>query len=245
MICACEPNNKIADNCIDCASGKLGIFTELTADEISNLEAFIDKKSFYSAGEILIQEKDSVNFSICVNSGYLIIGSHLSNGTRQIYQLITPGETIAFSHKSQNSNYFVRAITDVNACIISNKTINTLITNVPKIAKRVVEIFNKNTHAYQQLLLSSSRKDATQGLAYLILHIKSKISNVSKLPSEKNRDKNFFPLNQEDMADIIGLTKVHVSRVMSQFKKDRIIDYSHRRVEVIDTEKLKDIASYP
>ena len=58
-------------------------------------------------------------------------------------------------------------------------------------------------------------------------------------------EQNFFPLNQEDMADVLGLTKVHLSRVMSQFKKDNLIECGHKKLKVLDAQKLSKIGAYP
>jgi Crp-like helix-turn-helix domain len=41
----------------------------------------------------------------------------------------------------------------------------------------------------------------------------------------------------------MGLTPVHVSRVVSQFHKSRIINISERRIEILDMAELKHIAA--
>jgi len=96
-------------------------------------------------------------------------------------------------------------------------------------------------------LLNIGRKDAAQSLAYLILDLLDKIKNISTTCAKNSHaeSEDFFPLNQEDMADAVGLTKVHVSRVISQFKKDGIIKCAHKKMEILDRDELVRIAQYP
>jgi len=241
----CNSKNKIADNCINCAVAKLSVFGDMTKEEMNAIEGYIEKKRHYDKGEILIDEHDSVSYSLCVNSGYLILGSYLPNGSRQIYRVTMPGDSIGFSHKQQNTNYFVQAITDVDVCVINNDTVKDLLAKAPQVALRLVEVLANDSETYQHYLLNSSRKDATQSLAYLILDISDKIKNIKNTCAKNKEAQDFFPLNQEDMADVAGLTKVHVSRVISQFKIDGLVKCSHKTMTILDRDKLSDIGSYP
>jgi len=95
----CNDNNKIAKNCLSCVVRKSTIFGSLTDDEMASVEGYIEKKRHFQSGEYVIQENSSVNYSLCINSGYLILGSYLENGSRQIFQVAMPGDSIGFSHR--------------------------------------------------------------------------------------------------------------------------------------------------
>lgn len=243
----CNSNNKISDNCLSCAVNKLSVFGDMSENEIKSIEGFIDKKRHYTKGETIIDEHESVSFSLCVNSGYLILGSYLPNGSRQIYRVALPGDSIGFSHKQTGANYFVQAITDVDVCVVNNNTVRDLVSHEPSIALRLIEILSNNSQDYQRYLLNIGRKDAAESLAYLILDLLDKIKNTNNTCAKNTcvEPEDFFPLNQEDMADAVGLTKVHVSRVISQFKKDGLIKCAHRKMEVLDRDELERIAQYP
>jgi DNA-binding transcriptional regulator LsrR (DeoR family) len=43
-----------------------------------------------------------------------------------------------------------------------------------------------------------------------------------------------FPLTQEALADALGMSSVHVSRTLSQLKREGLIAYSNGRMTVMD-----------
>ena len=106
---SCNGNNKISENCLSCVVRKSTIFGDLTNDEMASIEGYIDKKRHFQSGEYIIQENTAVNYSLCINSGYLILGSYLENGSRQIFQVAMPGDSIGFSHSNDAYHYFVQA----------------------------------------------------------------------------------------------------------------------------------------
>lgn len=51
-----------------------------------------------------------------------------------------------------------------------------------------------------------------------------------------------FPLRQQTIADALGLTQVHVSRVMSGFRDNNVVQVNGGRLKILDMETLLDIA---
>ena len=52
-----------------------------------------------------------------------------------------------------------------------------------------------------------------------------------------------FPLRQQHIADAVGLTPVHVSRVFSQFRERRIVTLSEGVLAVFNVAELEKIGS--
>ncbi|MBT4553723.1 MAG: Crp/Fnr family transcriptional regulator [Candidatus Thioglobus sp.] len=240
----CNDNNKIAKNCLSCVVRKSTIFGSLTDDEMASVEGYIEKKRHFQSGEYVIQENSSVNYSLCINSGYLILGSYLENGSRQIFQVAMPGDSIGFSHSNADYNYFVQAMTEVDVCVISNVTVDKLIGEQKAIATKLIEILSHNTAVNQQYLLNLGRKSAREALAYLIMDISTRIRQRLIKCTTNESELSFFPLNQEDMADILGMTKVHISRITSEFKKEQLIQCSHKTIKVLDEDRLSEIGGF-
>ncbi len=239
-----DSSNKIAENCLSCMVRKSTIFGSLTDDEMTYVEGYIEKKRHFQPGEYIIQENASVNYSLCINSGYLILGSYLKDGSRQIFQVAMSGDSIGFSHTDEAYHYFVQAVTEVDVCVINNATVDRLLGEQKAIATKLVEILSHNTSVNQQYLLNLGRKSAREALAYLIMDISTRIRQRLAKCTTNESELYFFPLNQEDMADILGLTKVHISRVTSEFKKEGLIECSHKTIKILDEERLSEIGDF-
>ncbi|MEO5322084.1 helix-turn-helix domain-containing protein [Mesorhizobium sp. CC13] len=52
----------------------------------------------------------------------------------------------------------------------------------------------------------------------------------------------YLPLTQEQIGDATGLTFVHVNRVLSALRKERIAEFHYRRLRILNPDKLMDVA---
>jgi len=48
-----------------------------------------------------------------------------------------------------------------------------------------------------------------------------------------------LPFTQTDLADMLGLTSVHTNRVLQDFRRDALITLAHRRLTLLDLERLQ------
>jgi CRP-like cAMP-binding protein len=53
-----------------------------------------------------------------------------------------------------------------------------------------------------------------------------------------------MPLTQQDLAEALGLTAVHINRVVRQLMKERVLEISKGQVTVLDLSALKEIAEF-
>jgi CRP/FNR family transcriptional regulator, anaerobic regulatory protein len=240
---ACGASDKKNINCLECGVRHNSLFKDLDNEEIVPAEAHINLQRHCKSGEYIINEQHQARSSYILASGCVILGTLLEDGSRQIFQLALPGDVIGFGVNKDNG-YFAQAISDVKVCVMSNTSLDNLVKNHSAVAMRLIENLAKSNSSYQQYLLSLGRKDARQALAYLIMDVTERLKKQVPGYSLDKSEGCFFPLNQEDMADILGLTKVHVSRVISQFKKEDLIECRHKKLKVLNREKLRKIGSY-
>ena len=52
------------------------------------------------------------------------------------------------------------------------------------------------------------------------------------------------PLTQEDLADALGLTPVHVNRMLQRLRKERLIEFRGGTLTILDSRRLCDAAGF-
>ena len=58
-------------------------------------------------------------------------------------------------------------------------------------------------------------------------------------------EKSFdFPLKQVDVADILGLSHVHVSRAMTNLKENGYITYNRNTITILDKKRLLTLSGF-
>ncbi len=81
------------------------------------------------------------------------------------------------------------------------------------------------------------QRSAEERIAYLFLNLISRISARTMV-----RDQRYpFPVRQQHIADAVGLTPVHVSRVLGLFRDRRILSLSEGVLHVADFQQLERI----
>jgi CRP-like cAMP-binding protein len=53
-----------------------------------------------------------------------------------------------------------------------------------------------------------------------------------------------LPLTQTDLADALGLTSVHVNRVLQRFRRDQLLTLGHRRLTLCNGGRLEAIVGF-
>ncbi|BAS67214.1 Crp/Fnr family transcriptional regulator [Bathymodiolus septemdierum thioautotrophic gill symbiont] len=232
-------------DCSQCAVRSRALFSAVDEDKVHITQEYRDKCRVFSAGDIIHIEKEPINYAFTLRTGCLILYNDLSNGERQILRVALPGDFVGFS-RNRNGEllYSIKAETDSSICLFFDDNVTKMISENAEIAKRLIELQSHEASLCQQRLLNLGQKTATESLAYLIMELYSRIRMQSPKEFNFTTGEAFFPLSQADMGDALGLTKVHVNRVITNFKKQGLIAYSRKKIRVIDEQKLSEVAQF-
>ena len=53
-----------------------------------------------------------------------------------------------------------------------------------------------------------------------------------------------LPMTQEQLADAVGLTSVHVNRVLRQLRDDGLIDRDRRTIRIVDWKRMREVGDF-
>lgn len=84
------------------------------------------------------------------------------------------------------------------------------------------------------------RLSAYERMAHLLLEIHERLFHVGLA----NATSFHMPLRQDMIADLLGLSVVHVSRTSQQLKRDRLAHTRSSHVTLLDRERLATVANY-
>ena len=93
--------------------------------------------------------------------------------------------------------------------------------------------------AADKSLTALGQYSAEERIAYLLLHLMRRIAARSVIREQRYP----FPLRQQHIADAVGLTPVHVSRVLSLFRERGIFVLSDGALQVGNLTELERIGS--
>ena len=89
-------------------------------------------------------------------------------------------------------------------------------------------------------LVNLGRRDADGRMAHFLLELGSRLALVG-MGSQTGYD---CPLTQYHLADALGLSPIHVNRVLKQLREAGLITFRHGRVTIHDHSRLVDLAEF-
>ena len=209
----------------------------LSAEERQALEDVALTARSISAGTDFMQEGEYTdNFHIVIE-GWACRCKTTRDGARQIVALLIPGDTANLdSFLFDRLDYGVRALTAIKVVTIPRPRILTLAEQHAGIAKTLTWLAMVENAILSQWALSLGRQSAKQQLAHLLCELSVRLG--------AGEDSFDLPLTQEQIADVLGLTGVHVNRMIQQLRAEGIIEARNRTMSIADMSALRHIGEF-
>lgn len=192
-------------------------------------------------GDRLIEEGTELSSLLVLCSGMACAVRILSDGIQQIVAVFVEGDTlnageIAF-RQSRNSIYALSTATYLS---IPHGQLNELMVTRPAIARALWLETAAQAAIQQEWMVWLGRREAQPRLA----HFLCELSHRLQLHGSDPRSAFEFPLSQSDLADILGMSKVHVNRTLQALRSQGLIELTRNRLAILDKEGLYAIAEF-
>jgi CRP-like cAMP-binding protein len=153
---------------------------------------------------------------------------------------LLPGDLFsATSVFEQRFHFSVKALTAIQISGMRRAEIQSRLTANPGVLTALAKFCVAESVASDELLTALGQRSAEERIAYLFLHLTQRIAARSVIREQRYP----FPLRQQHIADAVGLTPVHVSRVLSLFRERGIVELSGGFLQVFNFTELARIGS--
>jgi CRP-like cAMP-binding protein len=163
----------------------------------------------------------------------------LCDGRRQIFAFLVPGDTIAASADHGMAPYAVVALTQLLLVgrapgFVPNDDEREAISRADALGAA-----QRQERLYDQLV-RIGRLSARERAIHLLLELHNRLERVGLV-----KDGMFkVPLNQEVLADALGLSVVHINRTLRELRDDNLIRIKAGAVTLTNLPKLVAISGY-
>jgi CRP-like cAMP-binding protein len=193
------------------------------------------------ARKIICREQDLYDTIPIICGGWAASVILLPNGTRQILSFLLPGDMVSTALLFEPiRNGTVEAITAVRYRMFKRTGLKTLLFSRPDLLERVLKSWVEEKARSDQLIVDLGRRSAEERIARMVLNLVERLARRGMV--EKASDPIEFPLRQHHIADATGLTPVHVSKVLSDFRRRNLMTISERTLTIPDPEGFRHIA---
>jgi CRP-like cAMP-binding protein len=234
-----------ATHCAQCGVRKLALFQGVKPENLEWTQSHRKEQYILKPKRRLFEEGEPPRYAYTLFSGWVALYQTSPEGGRLIHQFALPGDFIGFQAKAdQPIDYSAQALTEITVCAFPVKDLNNVLKELPELTHRLIDMHTQSIKLCRQHVLGIGRKSAKQRLAHLFLELYHRIKVVGDLMPGTESDSIVFPLSQEDLADAMGLTSVHISRTLRELTDEGLLSLKHRRLTIFNEPALVELAHF-
>lgn len=220
---------------------KLGAFVALSPEELKLLDQLHSRRRTFPARRDMIYEGQVERSAYILASGWVSSYKLLPGGTRQIVDFQIPGDFLGLrSVLFRTADHNVEPITRVQASEVQVDDLLDAFNTAPRLAAAVLWAASRDEAMVVEHLVDIGRRDAKQRMGHFLLELGARLKLVGLASSEGYN----CPLTQYLLADALGLSAVHVNRVLRELREDGLVSFQHGKVQFTDFSGLVEFSEF-
>lgn len=193
----------------------------------------------YPAGNTIFDADSHFSRVLLIESGWTISSKTMSNGTRIVTDFFLHGDVLSSASTSM-SHETVHAVSDVTCYEFQGQMSGAGGeggSQLPLIM--TIELMKRHARIAERLA-SIGRRDAFGRTGHLLLELAIRAGNCSR----PGLDGFECPLKQSEIGDALGLSTVHVNRVLKEMRLGGLLSFRNGIVEFLNRRKLIELVDF-
>lgn len=225
-------------DCQTCTSRLLGVLCDLGKEGVEECNSH-KTTNCYKKGQVIFYEGNQAYGLYCVFEGRVKLYKTGVDGKQQIVRIAGPGDLLGYRSLFADEPYHAtaEALEDAMICCVDKNAFFPVLAKNPALARNIITKLSRELRAAEDLATSIAHRSVRERMAELILMLKETYGKPTKKGIRIDLE-----LSREELAEMIGITQETAIRLISEFKKDGLIDVKEREITVINPKALLETA---
>jgi CRP/FNR family transcriptional regulator len=190
---------------------------------------------FYKKGEIICKQGSFASKIIYLSEG--LVKVYLEGSPKNLILTITPkNNLVGLPSIFEGNNTFLYSVSpyvDSWARLIDINVFKQLLRQNSLFASKIIDILNENTAQAYGRFFCLTRKQLHGRMADILMCLAERV--FKSLEYE-------LPLSRSDLAELTGMSTESVIRMMKEFRDDKLIEVSGKKINILDLPRMKKIS---
>lgn len=220
-------------NCEQCIVRE---FSALKALNKEDLLKVANCKTSYTIkkGDNIFEEGQNIHGVFCIKSGVCKISKLSDNGKSHIVKLISKGELLGQRSliNEEPLNLTATALEDMQVCFVPKAEIMSFFHTNSSFSMEVLKTICEDLKEADNDLVNMAQKTVRERLAHTLLYL------ADKFGTDKDKVLN-IQLSREELSGLIGTATESCIRLLSEFKKEGLIELIGKKIEIKNERELR------
>jgi CRP-like cAMP-binding protein len=219
----------------------LELRSKLSAEDRQAILSLPYKVRTLEPSTYIIREADPPTSCGVLVSGFAYLQKLTGDGSRQIVALHIPGDSVDFQNLFLDvADHSVQMLTRGEVAFINRNDLQDLARSRTGIGHAILVKLLVEASVFREWVLNVGRRDARVAMAHLLCEFAVRLE-AEGLAEEYRYE---LPMTQEQLADALGLTPVHVNRTLKALEAEGLITRNKRMVSFPNWQKLREAGDF-
>jgi CRP-like cAMP-binding protein len=220
---------------------KLRRFDMVSAEEEQALRAAMSGTVSFRRGQTIVRAKMETEHSNLLLDGFVYRYKDLKDGARQTLQVSVPGDFIDLhSFLLKQLDHDMACFTACRIALFPHDGLRELVDEHRHLGRLLWLTTVVDAAVHREWMLSLGRRDAFSRLAHIFCELQVRLTAAGSAEHGTYE----LPLTQTDLAEMLGLTPVHVNRMLKRLRERGMLTFRKSVVEITDWEALVRAAEF-
>lgn len=220
---------------------KLNTFLPLSPDELSFLAEIQSPAITVKSGKHLVREGQTGHRAFVLHQGWACSYKDLANGSRQIISFPLAGDCVGLrSVLLRTADHSFAALTASVVSAVEGAHILKCITEFPRLGAALLWAASRDEAMVVEHLVSVGRRTAIERTAHFFVELAERLHIIGQGTAQQFD----CPLSQTVLGDALGLSAIHVNRVLRQLRERDLLTLQKGTVHIHDLSRLRKLAGF-
>lgn len=209
------------------------------SDEHTTALAAAKECTVYKRGQIIFQEGAHPYGIYAINTGKIKLTHSGDDGREQIIRLVKPGDLIGYKALISNEKYTATAVVleDSAVCFIPRDIFVRILQKDTALSLRMMQILSSELRRAETKITHLAQKPVRERLAETLLTLKETYG------LEADDQTINVTLSREEIANLVGTATESAIRLLSEFRKEKVIDLPGKKIKILQLGQLIKMAN--
>lgn len=220
---------------------KLARRDQISAEEIAALEGAMEPSQTVAAGQDLVHQHERPTHSTLLLSGFSARYTALDDGRRQITEINVMGDFVDLhSFLLKVMDHGVVTLTPCQIARVPHSALRRISEQHAHLTRLLWLDTLIDAAIHRQWIVGMGRRSGLGRFAHLLCEMCLRLESVGQV-----QDGAFLlPLTQHELGDAMGISAVHVNRLLAEMRREGLVAWRGPRVQLLDRKRLSSIAEF-